>query len=156
MAMDSCFLLSTSLYAYSPIPFAAFYPFWLQNGLEMSMVTLMARCILYTVDPPQMPILPLAFLLTIHILSPFLVQILPLTQLHGPRSLPLALALTLPFQILFFISKIFLALTLSLFSYLAFLLFLLASFLCFSLFPSFFYTRVDTLSFLSPPSPSQF
>ena len=79
MAMDSCFLLSTSLYAYSPIPFAAFYPFWLQNGLEMSVVTSMVRCILYAVDPLQTPVLSLALLLTIYILFLFLAQIPPLT-----------------------------------------------------------------------------
>ena len=77
--MDSCFLLSTGLHAYSPAPFITFYPFWPQNRLEMSVVTLMVRCILYAVDPLQTPALSLILLLTMHTLFPFLVQIPPLT-----------------------------------------------------------------------------
>jgi len=104
---DSHFLLFTGLCAYSPALFVAFHPFWLQNGLEISVVTLMVGYILYAVDPPQTPTLPLTLLLTIHILFPFLAQIPPLTQLHGPRPFALAFALTLPFQILSSTSKIF-------------------------------------------------
>ena len=154
--MDSHFLLSTSLCAYSSVPFIAFYPFWLQNGLEMSVVTSMVRCILYAVDLLQMPVLSLILLLTMYILFPFLVQISPLTQLYGPRPFALAFALTLPFQILSSTSKIFSVLTLLLLPHLVFLSFLLVFFLCFFLFPGFFYTRVDTFSFSLPLSPSQF
>ena len=77
--MNSCFLLSTGLHTYSPVLFVAFHPFWLQNRLEMSVVTLMVRCILYAVDPSQTPALSLILLLTMHTLFPFLVQIPPLT-----------------------------------------------------------------------------
>ena len=156
VVMDSCFLLSTGLHAYSPAPFITFYPFWPQNRLEMSVVTLMVRRILYAADPLQMPALPPALPLTIHIFFPFLVQISPLTQLHNPRPFVLAFTLTLPFQIPSFISKIFLALVPSQLSHLVFLPFSLASFLCFSLFPGFFHTGVDASSFSPPPSPSQF
>ena len=156
MAIDSHFLLSTGLHTYSSIPFVTFYPFWLQNRLEISVVTLIVEYILYTVDPLQMPVLPLTFLLTIYTLSPFLAQIPSLTQLHGSRPFALAFALTLSFQILSSISKIFSALTLLLLPHLAFLLFLLAFFLCFSLFPGFFHTRVDISLFSPFSSFSQF
>ena len=73
-----------------------------------------------------------------------------------PRSFALAFTLTLPFQILSSISKIFLVLTLLLLFHLAFLSFLLASFFCFSLFPGFFHTRVDTLLFSPSLSSNQF
>ena len=79
MVIDSHFLLSTGLHVYSSVPFIAFYSFWLQNGLEMSVVTSMVRCILYAVDPLQTPVLSLALLLTIYILFLFLAQIPPLT-----------------------------------------------------------------------------
>ena len=112
MVTDSHFLLSTSLYTYSPAPFITFHPFWLQNGLEISVVTLIVGYILYIANPPQTPVLPFVFLLTIYILSSFLVQIPPLTQLYGPRPFALVFTLTLPFQILSSIFKIFLVLTL--------------------------------------------
>ena len=122
----------------------------------MSIVTLMVEYILYAVNSPQTPVLPLALLLIIHMLSPFLAQIPPLTQLHGPRPFTLAFALTLSFQILSSTSKIFSLLTLLLLPHLVFLLFLLASFLYFFLFPGFFHTRVNTLLFSPLSSPSQF
>jgi len=126
---NSHFLLSTGLYAYSPAPFVTFYPFWLQDRLEISVVTLMVGCILYVIDSLQIPILSLTLLLIMHILFPFLAQIPPLTQLYDPRPFTLAFALTLLFQILSSISKIFSALILSLLPHLAFLPFLLAFFL---------------------------
>ena len=122
----------------------------------MSVVTLIVGYILYAANSLQMPILSLVLLLIIYILFSFLAQILLLTKLHGPRPFALAFSLTLPFQILSPTSKIFLVLTLLLLSHLVFLPFLLASFLCFFLFSGFFHTRVDTLSFSPPLSPSQF
>ena len=120
MVTNSHFLLSTSLYAYSPAPFVTFYPFWLQDRLEISVVTLMVGCILYVIDSLQIPILSLTLLLIMHILFPFLAQIPPLTQLHGTRPFALVFTPTLPFQILSSISKIFLALTFLLLPHLAF------------------------------------
>ena len=120
------------------------------------MVTLIVGYILYIANPPQTPVLPFVFLLTIYILSSFLVQIPPLTQLYGPRPFALVFTLTLPFQILSSIFKIFLVLTLLLLSHLVFLPFLLASLLCFFLFSGFFYTRVDILLFSPPLFSSQF
>ena len=137
MVIDSYFLLFTGL-----------------NGLEMSVVTLIVKYILYAVDPSQIPILSLTLLLTIYILFPFLVQIPPLTWLHSSRPFALAFSLTLPFQILSSTSKIFSVLNLLLLPYLVFFLSLLVSFLCFSLFPGFFHTRVDISSFLPPLSSS--
>ena len=89
----------------------------------------MVGCILYVIDSLQIPILSLTLLLIMHILFPFLAQIPPLTQLYDPRPFTLAFALTLLFQILSSISKIFSALILSLLPHLAFLPFLLAFFL---------------------------
>jgi len=98
MVIDSHFLLSTGLHAYSPTPFVTFHSFWLQNRLEMSVVTLIVGYILYTVDPPQMPVLPLVLFLTMHTFSPFLAQISSLTQLYDSRPFTLVFALTRLFK----------------------------------------------------------
>ena len=64
----------------------------------MSVVTLIVGYILYTVDPPQMPVLPLVLFLTMHTFSPFLAQISSLTQLYDSRPFTLVFALTRLFK----------------------------------------------------------
>jgi len=76
---DSYFLLSTSLRAYSSALFAAFYPFWPQNGLEISVVTLIVGCTLYIANLLQIPILSSTLFLIVHILFSSLAQIPSLT-----------------------------------------------------------------------------
>ena len=115
----------------------------------MSVVTLIVGYILYTVDPPQMPVLPLVLFLTMHTFSPFLAQISSLTQLYDSRPFTLVFALTRLFKYFLSSPKFFWHQLFYYFLIQLFFFFLLASFLCFSLFSGFFHTRVDT-SLFSP------